>query len=201
MILIGETPPRAASVAWQSAVDPVAEAIAEGLRADIRPYELRGVLEPGLVVGYVYTPFVRIARWAHQAAGRGESTAPEKVPVETAQPVIHVLLRDSLRSRGLADGPTPRIGAIRRPQSASPPGSSAYFIPVPGPLTEGITISAEAASAVLGEFPVSDILAVAVFPASYVTEPVLEFCVFEDYDPGTGPSYEVTAGFLRGPIR
>jgi hypothetical protein len=70
-------------------------AIALGERGDPKPYLLRhaGRVDNPVVVGLVYTPFVRVALMARTAADRGERLDPEQIDPQLTAPLVYLAFR------------------------------------------------------------------------------------------------------------
>jgi hypothetical protein len=73
----------------------IVKAIAFGESQELRPYLLRhqGRLDNPVVVGAVYTPFLRVALLAKAAAERGERLAPADVEARWTEPLVYIAFR------------------------------------------------------------------------------------------------------------
>jgi hypothetical protein len=182
--------------------DLISEAIAAGMTADVPPYQLKHVVDTTSVIGLVYTPYVRIARYARAMRLNGESVDPGRIPEAVSEDVIHVAIQQ-VRQSSSALGQPVRVAAIVRPPGVSPPGKSAYFVPKGRALVPALRVEEVAmAERILGAIPLDDIGAVGVFPLSFANQLMLEFCAYREYADAAGaPAYDVVAGFASGPLR
>lgn len=179
-------------------------AIAEGMRREVEPYALRGVHDQRLV-GWIYTPHVRVARFARAASLKGVNVGPTDIPSEIADQFIMHVVMHNVANVASADGlGSVRLAAIRRPRTVPPPPTQpVYFVPVPRRLVhaEGI-VGLERASFLLSWTPNSGNVLVGAFPAAFAKEPFPEFCVYREYtDASGGPAQSVSAGYAEGPLR
>lgn len=110
----------AASQTALSASD-IEQAIEFGLSGEPEPYLLRhvpgAVKSSSVIVGVVYTPFVRVAVAARHAREEGQAFTPADVTPKLVEPVIYIALRwyccDTTLPE-LFDAARPVAGAMRR---------------------------------------------------------------------------------------
>ena len=178
----------------------IAAAVDEGLAGPVAPYDLRGVGNSREVVGWVYTPRIRVARFVHERSRTGTLAAAAEIPASLLEPVLHVVLRvpDPIH-----DGESgPFVAAISRPEGARSPSETSYFVPVARRLLPALRMETLPAASQAPVFTHASDTVVGVFPISLALQPMLEFCVYREYrDSSGGPAYHVSAGYAEGPLR
>jgi hypothetical protein len=175
-------------------------AIADGLGGDVQPYVLRQNHTPHVVVGVIYTPYVRVARFARAARERGAVVSIDDIPEAVTAPVVHVAMRSLPEDRSNGSQPF-RIAAITRPPARYPPAGSSYF--APRNLHEPIRVMSRAsAETVIGELSYGDVDLIGVFAESLVRRQWIEFALYQEYTTEQGsPGYSVSQGYVKGPLR
>lgn len=185
----------------EGALDEVNRAIADAHSQDVQPYSLRHPIDnAGVTTGLVYTPYVRIARFARRAILNGHPPTHSDVPAAVSEPVIHVVMvvpREDPR----ATGQPVLVAEIRRSPYAPQPDQSAFFDV--RNIRPAIRIETRrAAEAVLGVVPLNGVSIVGVFPLSALEHELVEFCSYQNFISETGvPGHNVVAGYIRGPLR
>lgn len=207
-LMLGSFPygPDAASTQGQESrgvsPDALLSAIEAGVREDVQPYRLKPVLKSGTIDGAVYTPHVRVARFARDAYLQGLRVTPENIPAAVREPVLHVAM---LWKRGdpvfsvenLSDVV---VAAIVRPPSRSLEPDAAFH---PGWLVPALRMeNVNGASLTLGELPFDNSVKVGAFPMEFAERAVLEFAAYRTYWTQTGGnSRDLAVGFVRGPLK
>lgn len=184
----------------ETSLDEVNRAIADGRAHDVQPYSLRHPLSTGKVpTGLVYTPYVRIARFARSAMLNGRTTTENDIPAAVREPVIHVVMRVP-REDPRAAGQPVLVAAIRRSPHAPPPEQSAFFDV--RNLRPPIRLETRPAADAVGVVPLDGVPIIGVFPLSALEHELVEFCSYQNFisDSG-GPGHNVVAGYIRGPLR
>lgn len=183
--------------------DALRAAIDAGVQNEIQPYYLQPVVKPGPIPGAVFTPHVRVARFARNAYLKGRHVTPEAIPSYVAEPVLHVAIDWSPGDVGrpVKNLSEVFIAAIERPPSAAPVEQSMYFHPKR--LTHALrTESADEVSRRLGELPFSHAVKVGAFPAHFADRAVLEFVAYRTYwTSAGGNSRDMIVGFVNGPLK
>ncbi len=192
-----------ASLAVSEQEADIKVAIDDGITHEVKPYELRHVAGSNAVVGLLFTPYVRIARFARERHLAGKTVSPEEVPQHLSEPVVHVAMRKPQATPDVPNVPI-AIAAIFGPLDRPPPSEIAYFIPRVPPLSPPLRVeTTDSAKRVMGAVTFHDLAGVAVFPVSSVQRPFVEFCAYREFylpdDPH--PSYDVVAGWVAGPLR
>ncbi|MCA1583669.1 MAG: hypothetical protein LC791_02465 [Acidobacteria bacterium] len=178
-------------------------AIDAGIRDEIQPYRLKPVQKSGRIDGAVYTPYVRVARFARSAHLRGRRVTPEDIPAVVKEPVLHVAMHWPAGH----PGPPPEnlsdivIALIDRPPSVPRVEQTMSFHP--RWLVRALRMEdVDGASRTLAELPFDRAVLVGAFPAEFADRAVLEFTAYRTYWTETsGNSREMIVGFVRGPLK
>jgi hypothetical protein len=165
---VGLVLPQGSSTAQTTRLSRVAleEAIALGANRAPEPYILKhvGGAENQVVVGLVYTPYLRVAFLSNYANRAGRQLQPEMLPAWVTEPLVYIAFRWYCCDPG--DAAQQEALAARSPEvvelSSQPMG--------PGDLTRGVPpVWFERGSARLAQFgadvPFDDIAVVAAFPS------------------------------------
>jgi hypothetical protein len=187
--------------------DEIAAAIAFGEARAPQPYLLRHQGRPDnpVVVGVVYTPFLRVAFLARAAAAGGRHLQVEDVDALTSAPVVYIAFRwYGLGSYGNED--LARVLAAARPQVVMlpvAPHAPQYVAFTNDPRNGAVRpVWSSRGATVLESFgaaaPYDDIALVAVFPAAAL-EPGRPFAIFKDVGaPGEiGSERVIATGVVR----
>lgn len=164
---------------------------------EVQPYQLRGSVDGKRLVGAVYTPFVRTARYVWRERRQDKDVAIESLPDEVTRPVLHVVM-EAYPPNSSNDMQT-LMAAINRPATAVAAGEGSYFMPFGNRMPPPIEMSsAHSLEAMVGKIAIEGAVLVGVFSAEFAHRHVLEFCVYQGHDDG---SYHVISGFVAGPVR
>jgi len=162
------------------------EAIAFGATHEPQPYLLRhaGREDNTVVVGAVYTPFLRVAFLSHAAAERGERLEPADVTPVVTEPLAYIAFRwygrdvvDPSRAEEFAALP-PRVAMLRTP----PPSVEKAGVPFSTVRSGVPPVWSKPAGALLETFgatlPYDDVAFVAAYPLESLT-PLRTFVMYK----------------------
>jgi len=180
------------------------EAIAQGQLRNIEPYLLRLAVNgyEGDVIGVIYTPYVRVARFVRARTETGQAVREDYIPADLWEPFIYVGMQQPGRTDA-AETESLRIAELRRRLGTPPPGGFTPFFPDPRRLGEPLRVLDPARGKELfGDFPVDKIAIIGVFPMALAERQVLEFCTYREHiDAGEARGWDVLPGFTPGPLR
>jgi len=165
----------------------IAEAIEFGATHELRPYLLRhaGREDNPMVVGAVYTPFLRVAFLSHAAVERRERLEPADVSPALTEPLAYIAFRWYGRA-GMVDPSRAEEFAATRPRVAMlrtlPPSVEKAAVPFSTVRAGVPPVWSKPASELLETFgatlPYDDVAFVAAYPLESLT-PLRTFVIYK----------------------
>lgn len=177
----------------------IEEAIAFGARGEPSPYLLRhvGDSRSPIVVGAVYTPFLRVALLSWATAGRGERLDPDSLDAALTEPLAYIAFRWYC-----CDSPaTSSAFSTQEPQAVMLPTSPTATLPPENAVGHGLfrgtrPVWSQSGTKALEEFGAApthdDVAVVAAFPLDRLRAGQ-RFAVYKDM----GTTASVRIGVVR----
>ena len=167
----------------------IQEAIDYGLKGEPEAYLLRHVRDRSggtndVVVGAVFTPFLRVALTAHHARERGRVITPDDISDWLVAPVIYVAVRWYVGEQCEFAMPEPIVSVVPRKTAVASPMSQAMIDGRPLEVSRGASLLRRFGV----ELPYDDIAVVVTFPLDVLRQDV-DFVVMK-YGPGEGACIE-----------